>query len=77
MAYSFSRLPNRFPVGTKFVIEGRRAEEGQVQVFKRFLEFPDGTHVRLPARPAKRKSVADTRRHRRARQAANEPGPQI
>jgi hypothetical protein len=74
MAYSATRLPSRFPVGTKFIVEGRRAGEGQVQVFKRFLEFPDGTHVRLPARNAKRKSVADTRRNRRARQVS-EPSP--
>ena len=43
MAYSSSRLPSRFPVGTKFVIEGKRGGEGQVQVFSRYLEFPDGT----------------------------------
>ena len=65
MAYSASRLPSRFPVGTKFVIEGRRAGEGQVQVFSRYLEFPDRTCVRLPTRPGKRKTVG--RRPRRSR----------
>lgn len=54
MAYNSSRLPSRFPVGTKFVIEGRRAGEGQLQVYSRHLEFPDGTLLPLPARPAKR-----------------------
>jgi len=44
MAYSANRLPTRFPVGTKFVIEGRRG------VYSRYLEFPDGTCVRLPKR---------------------------
>jgi hypothetical protein len=67
MVYSSSRLPNRFPVGTKFVIEGRRGGEGQgddeVQVFSRYLEFPDGTFFPLPAHPAQRKSGA----HRRSR----------
>ncbi|HEY0223677.1 MAG TPA: hypothetical protein VGC38_04105 [Pseudolabrys sp.] len=77
MAYSSRRLPSRFPVGTKFIVEARQAAKGQVQVFKRSLEFPDGTHVRLPARAEKRKAVADTRRHRRARQAATESGPQL
>jgi hypothetical protein len=72
MAYSLSRLPSRFPVGTKFVIEGRQAGEGQVQVFKRFLEFPDGTYVQLPVRPAKGKSMAVGRR---LRQSVTEPGP--
>ena len=71
---SRSRLPSRFPVGTKFVIEGRRAAEGEVQVFKRYLEFPDGTHLRLPVRIGKRESVAATRRHRRTREAAAKSG---
>ncbi len=55
MAYGSDRLPSRFPVGTKFVIEGKRGREGQVQVFSRYLEFPDGTFFPLPVRPAKRK----------------------
>ncbi len=62
-------LPSRFPVGTKFVIEGRRAGEGEVQVFKRFIEFPDGTLVRLPPRPDKRRAVA----LRRARASVADP----
>jgi len=66
MAYSLSRLPNRFPVGTKFVIEGKRGGEGQVQVFSRYLEFPDGTFFPLPVRPAKRKAP-EARRGRRSR----------
>jgi hypothetical protein len=61
MAYSSSRLPSRFPVGTKFVIEGRRGGEGQMQVYSRYLEFPDGTFFPLPSRPVQRKS-STTRR---------------
>ena len=56
MAYH-SELPSRFPVGTKFVIEGRRAGEGQVQIFSRYLEFPDGTFFPLPPQPQQRKKV--------------------
>jgi hypothetical protein len=67
MPYSSDRLPSRFPVGTKFVIEGKRGREGQVQVFSRYLEFPDGTFFRLPVRPAKRKSPPAGRRARRSR----------
>ena len=58
MAYSLSRLPSRFPVGTKFVIEGRRG-----QVVSRYLEFPDGTCIRLPKRTGKR--AVPRRRSRR------------
>jgi hypothetical protein len=64
MAYRSNRLPNRFPVGTKFVIEGTRSGEGQTQVFSRHLEFPDGTFLALPALPAhpvQRKSGASRR----------------
>src|SRR6478672_3829091 len=48
---SRSSLPSRFPVGTKLVIEGHPRGEGQVQVSKRYLEFPDGTFIRLPLHP--------------------------
>ncbi len=54
-------LPSRFPVGTKFVIEGNPAGEGEVQVFKRYIEFPDGTTMRLPVRAALRKSTRRAR----------------
>ena len=73
MAYGSGRLPNRFPVGTKFVIEGKRGGEGQVQVFSRYLEFPDGTLIPLPARPAKRDARA-IRRQRRARSPSPHKG---
>jgi hypothetical protein len=39
-----SRLPNRFPVGTRYVIEGRPGH-----ICLRYLEFPDGRKVDLPA----------------------------
>jgi hypothetical protein len=32
------------------VIEGKRGGEGQIQVFSRYLEFPDGTFFPLPVR---------------------------
>ena len=67
MAYRSSRLPSRFPVGTKFVIEGRRADEGQLQVYSRHLEFPDGTFCPLPNSPPPRKPSGGTRRGRRMR----------
>jgi hypothetical protein len=57
MASRTRGLPSRFPVGTKFVIEGRSRGEGQVQVYSRYLEFPDGTRIRLPLRLGKRPSA--------------------
>lgn len=43
---SLNRIPDRFPVGTKYVVEGRRDTSG-AQVFVRYIEFPDGRHVDL------------------------------
>jgi hypothetical protein len=39
-----NRLPSQFPDGTRFVIEGRLG-----RIVSRYLEFPDGRHVDLPA----------------------------
>ena len=44
MGAAVTRLPNRFPVGTRYVIEGR---DGRIRL--RYLEFPDGRKVDLPA----------------------------
>lgn len=69
MAYSSTRLPSRFPVGTKFVIEGRRTGGEGPQVYSRYLEFPDGTFLSLPSRTARpaMKAVGSPRRRRRSR----------
>jgi hypothetical protein len=66
MAFSH-KLPNRFPVGTKFVIEGKG------QVYSRHIEFPDGTFVSLPARqmPAELKPRAPISRRQSARRRRN------
>ena len=70
MAYRSSRLPSRFPVGTKFVIESRPREgdprDGdQVQIVTRYIEFPDGTFLPLPQHPA-----AEKREPKKAAKAA-------
>jgi hypothetical protein len=39
-----NRLPSRFPDGTRYVIEGRAG-----RILSRYLEFPDGRRVDLPA----------------------------
>ncbi len=43
-----SELPTRFPVGTRYVVEGSRLLQGGLRVRSRFLEFPDGRHLDLP-----------------------------
>jgi hypothetical protein len=51
-------LPIRFPQGTRFIIEGIAG-----RIKSRYLEFPDGRHVVLPAQPA---DSLSPRRERRA-----------
>jgi hypothetical protein len=63
MDSSADRLPSRFPVGTRYVVEGRRGGEGRLRIHLRYLEFPDGRHVDLPVDPADR---LRSRRRRRA-----------
>jgi len=41
-----SRLPARFPVGTKYVLECRGL------FVRRYIEFPNGRRVQLPTRKA-------------------------
>ena len=69
MASSTSRLPTRFPIGTKFVIEAR--PRGRGQVYTRHVEFPDGRLVRLPEQPATvvAGETAPVPRRRRARRS--------
>jgi hypothetical protein len=57
MAQEALRLPTRFPVGTRYVIE-RRA--GVISL--RYLEFPDGRKVDLPSDLAPRAGASARRR---------------
>jgi len=42
-----SRLPSRFPVGTKYVVEAHGS------YVKRYVEFPNGRRIKLGSRKAK------------------------
>jgi hypothetical protein len=60
-----SRLPSRFPVGTRYVIEGHGG-----RICLRYLEFPDGRRIDLPADLAARtKSRFDSGRRGKSRSA--------
>jgi hypothetical protein len=64
-----NRLPGRFPVGTRYVIEGRREGDGDLRISLRCLEFPDGRQVQLPADQARLPAAkAERRRSRPGRQ---------
>ena len=69
------RLPRRFPVGTRYVLEGLPAEPGQeptqVRVISRVLVLPNGQQFDLmlaPPEPAtRRRSRRATARRRNKR----------
>ncbi|HEY7664051.1 MAG TPA: hypothetical protein VH934_13115 [Xanthobacteraceae bacterium] len=65
MSSSVDRLPSRFPVGTRYVVEGRGGGRGRLRIDSRYLVFPDGRHVELPADPAERRTVRRSRSRRR------------
>jgi len=69
MAMQSESLPNRFPVGTKFVLEGRRDAKGRLRILSRYVEFPDGRQVDLLAakRTPRARSGAGVRRDRARR----------
>jgi hypothetical protein len=67
MVSPFDRLPSRFPVGTRYVIEGRGGDQGQLRISLRYLEFPDGRQLTLPVDQAARMS---SRRRGMGRRAA-------
>jgi len=65
MSAQVPRLPSHFPVGTRYVVEGR---DGRVDL--RYLEFPDGRHVDLPADLVEPVSAPAARAARRSRRGS-------
>ena len=45
----FSRLPRRFPVGAKYVVEGYGGEEGNLRLIARYVVLPGGRRINVPA----------------------------
>ena len=58
-----SRLPRRFPVGAKYVVEGYGGEKGNLRVIARFVVLPGGRRINVRA-------VLPSQRHLRAHRTA-------
>jgi len=63
-----ARLPDWFPEGTRYVVEGRGGGQEPFRIHLRYLEFPDGRQVALPIDPAPGRG--GRRRHRGRRTTA-------
>jgi hypothetical protein len=42
-------LPKRFPVGARYVVEGRSGENGHLRVVSRYVVLPGGRRINVPA----------------------------
>jgi len=58
-------LPQRFPVGATYVVEGVGGEEGDLRVIARYVVLPGGRRINVPAdlsRPTPPRALAFRRR---------------
>jgi hypothetical protein len=63
-----SVLPKRFPVGARYVIEGRGGKDGRLRVFSRYVVLPGGQRINVPSDPGSLPGLsAAAPRHKRAR----------
>jgi hypothetical protein len=63
-----SVLPKRFPVGARYVVEGRGGEDGRLRVFSRYVVLPGGQRINIPSDPDQLPALsARSPRHKRAR----------
>jgi hypothetical protein len=44
-----SPLPKRFPVGARYVVEGRGGDDGHLRVFSRYVVLPGGQRINVPS----------------------------
>ncbi len=56
-----SRVPRRFPVGAKYVVEGYGGDNGSLRVVARYVVLPSGQRINVPSdlsRPASPRALA-------------------
>jgi hypothetical protein len=64
-------LPKRFPVGARYVVEGRGDEDGQLRVFSRYVVLPGGQRINISSDLSQLPGLsAHAPRHHRRNQAA-------
>jgi len=66
-----SPLPKRFPVGARYVVEGRGGEDGHLRVVSRYVVLPGGQRINVPSDPGRTLGLSvHAPRHGRARSRA-------
>ena len=66
------RLPARFPVGTRYIVEGEPAKGGKLRIVSRYLVMPSGVRYDLmnAAEPVRKPDLARKPRLRSAQRCA-------
>jgi hypothetical protein len=66
------RLPSRFPVGTRYIVEGEPAKGGKLRIVSRYLVMPSGVRYDLmnTAEPARAPAAPSVRKMRSAQRRA-------
>jgi len=54
-------LPDRFPAGTRYIVEGGSDRQGRFRVTLRRLIFPDGREMELAVAPVTRRRTGQSR----------------
>jgi hypothetical protein len=66
-----SPLPKRFPVGARYVVEGRGGEDGHLRVVSRYVVLPGGHRINVPSDLGQPPGLsAHAPRHKRVRNRA-------
>jgi hypothetical protein len=60
-----AQIPSRFPVGTRYVVEGKPGQGGKLEVLSRYLIMPNGRRYDLTKSVAPRRSSGRVSRRRR------------
>ena len=63
-------LPTRFPIGARYVIEGRGGQDGHFCVSARYVILPGGRRIKLPADTGELPAVSAQPARRRGRNGA-------
>src|SRR5580692_12882238 len=63
--------PKRFPVGARYVVEGRGGEDGRLRVVSRYVVLPGGQRINVPSDLGRSPGLsAHAPRHKRVRSRA-------
>jgi hypothetical protein len=61
------RLPSRFPVGIRYILEGEPGTGGKLRIVSRYVVMPNGRRYDLMTPAERARNPADRARKRRAR----------